>query len=324
MDRTRHQLTVGYTPAEADAPTGQELAAVSGQVLADQVKTVILGSTLFEEPIESTDSSVVLSLDEAIYKAQHKLMLETKGKSAGKAITCRFLSAVPVITRGTYRALLESIYKCTTFSELAAQLMRIYNNGPADGEQRFLIDKIDDYVTAEYNRMLRDRFSLPTSVDSFSSDEKDILEYINKKFGPIYGDTYLEYQKEFMLKIFTPMQQATYDSIIYSLIDPGHSAEPTEGDDTPPAYATAVFQLISMTAVGFSSRELNVGLLEKHAGVLSEENFPGLLTYSKAVHKQTSEEHPVAHHYIVTSDSKVYEVVEGLIGRGNHLISQIR
>lgn len=320
MDRTRHQLNTGFT-GQPDH-SGKELAAIPGDLLAKQAKEVILSADFYEEPLMADGGGVVLSREEAIYKARHKLVASNKGKEKGRALTSSFLLAVPVITRGTYREAMAALTKATSYEQLCGLMNRMA--AASDPEQANLVKQLDKYLTGEFNRLVFNKLSLDIKVGSFMEDAKDMPKFLNDTQGSVYGDALLEVQRDWLLKMFTPMDEAVYDQIIYTVIDPSHSAEPTAEDEHPLPYTTAVFQVNTVTAVGYTAAELNVGLLGQHSGTLSSETFPGLLTYAKTIFKATAEsDHPVAHHYIVTSDSHVFEVHQSLIGLGIYMISQI-
>lgn len=323
MDRSQHQITHGYQHNNNPGkPTGENLAIKSGEVLSVESKAVMLRSDLYEEPTYAGGGGIVLTRDEALLKTQHRLMVLNKGKVTDKAVTASYLLAKPIITCTNYSEMIRKLTEHKSLAAMTSAMQRMAaSNNP---EMKHLVEQLNTYATAEFNAFLRDKLSLPIELDSFVEDAASVIDYANSKHGSIYGDAIAENQDSFLQKIFTPMDKDIYDSIIYTMIDPGHSAKDVEGEEEQP-YATAVFQFITVTAVGFTAAQLNVGLLENHCGVLTQDRFPGLLTYAKNTLKTAmNNEHPVAHHYIVTSDLQVYEVHQGLIGIGTYLISKVQ
>lgn len=324
MDRSKHQLTPlqsslipNNIPPQARAEKLQSSLTEQAKAIADSdvVGNLNNNSTVHE------GTKLATTLHEAIFNTQYALHNKYHGKVYGKTYTCNHILAHVNATTHNFRTLVEEVASCRTFAAVASIMHGAITKNAGNQSMANFIKILNDHMTKELNNFVLTKMCVDVTLGSFMDDSMDLENYLTNQRGKIYGDSIAEMQQFIIDSAVGFLEPSLEEDMLAQIVD---IPEVVEGDQPERVYATMFTQFISVTAIGVNSAELNLGLMSKMPNLLNADKFSGLNSLTKSLFKSTDKTNMTySHHYIVTSDKKVFELHRGVIGHGTYLISEV-
>lgn len=314
MDRARHMTTVPVNTTVGEQ-TLEKLSESTAQAAEEKSIKAISGA--IDSTVDSGDNIAIYdTLDSYLFDNRAKLYRNNKSKIQGKAVTSYGIVLKNIISSKNHRDLLLRLANCKTFANLSAIINQTLNdskNTAAYPDISSFISELDEFLADEFTSFLQTRLSFSLRIDSFIEDSATVIPYLDKKYGETYSKAVASNQETFIAGVFAK----TYLSDEYNeLIMEGEHAEDIE-------FITSIPQAVSVTTIGVTSKELNIGVLEGHGNLITSKRFPALANFVDALFKSVKNwPAGFAHHYIETSDRVLYEVNEGIIGNSVILITK--
>lgn len=326
MDRQKHETAfqgVRLQNNEHDMFDGAEvsLARTSGEPAAtaeDEAIDQIAAS------LTTVDNSVAYqssSLQEAILKTDVIFEKEKKANSKKSVMTLNLITT-PMVTDKNYFELLGSLSQCQTIKQLITKIKRVL---AVQKQSRTSIERLfhrlDIRLTQEFNALLRTRLCVDTlSATSFVDDCEDIVEYLRDKYGVTYANALEKIEEEFIQSTFCAITSIDeHDDYIESAV---------KTDLLEEGVAVTFFSnYCTITRVEVNSATLDIGFVnEKLSGFITGAKHRELLALSVNIFERIKQDFSdmfIAHHYLVTSDDKIYELHESAITGNDYLISYV-
>lgn len=323
MDREQHSLvTTSVMASTAYVPPnfstrGEALEKSLLEVKADEEEKV-------DETIEGDEKKVVVSknwkaltfLDELIFSTRLSQRIKFEDDACTTYRNYAMLG-VPFITGKENKTFIPILSGQNNFFELSDFLKRMLDSPKSDNDRIMFINKLDSYLTKELTRVIRSKFSISISIDSFIDDSALLETWFRKNSGDIYGDAYKDLQKDF-IKTFVNAFDINERPIELQLRN-------NLSDDDGQAHYMPVVLLkncYSVTCVQINSKELNVAIptventeFPGRSCMIPESHLPILYKFAKNLFEEAEKENVLfAHHLLVTSDDKIYELNKSILG----------
>lgn len=260
--------------------------------------------------------------DEATQKLRNLQLVETDAEYLGEDSLISFVTTARVrrlltqITEGltaftvtgsivtnfaTPRHLADELFTelglCRTFDGVE-QTLRDFMKKHQNEFASALTWRVDRFLRRELLHVIRKRMgAVPFNFDSFIDDQTEVIEALEKDFGPAYSKALLKYQHRFISALFGESNVSFADDEA-----PLVSSEPR----------------CTVTLLDIDRENFGVHIADDVSHEVFPTNFPGLHEFIVAVVKNNPE---ALHHYIVTEDDFVYEIHSSVIGEGVYLIS---
>lgn len=260
--------------------------------------------------------------DETTQKLRNLQLVETDAEYLGEDSLISFVTTARVrrlqtqVTEGltaftvtgsivtnfaTPRSLAEELFMelalCRTFDGVE-QTLRDFMKKHQIELASALAWRVDRFLRRELLHVIRKRMgAVPFNFDSFIDDQTEVIEALEKDFGPAYSKALLKYQHRFISALFGESNVRFADDGA-----PLVSSEPR----------------CTVTLLDIDRENFGVQITDDISHEVFPTNFPGLHEFIVAVVKNNPE---ALHHYIVTEDDFVYEVHKSVIGDDVYLIS---
>lgn len=222
--------------------------------------------------------------------------------------------AKPIICKADHSVFLKSLSSCKTFREVAAILSETLT---INSDDRSLINfcyEIEKILTKEINEVISNRMSIPhIDIDSFIDDVNDLPEYLGNTFGAMYKRIFLEFQRDYIPSMLGVCEEALAETLRENL-----------GNDSDKTIINFISQDYSFTYLNVNSYELGIKPYQFCASSLSEDDNPLMHKVVRGIFRQDKVlELEALHNLIITSDNKIYEVFEGMIGNDFYTIREV-
>lgn len=326
MDRQKHETAfqgVRLQSNEHDMFDGAEvsLARTSSEPVVtaedEAIDQVAAALTTVDNSVAYQSSS----LQEAILKTDVIFQKEKKASSKKSVMTLNLITT-PMVTDKNYFELLGSLSQCQTIKQLIIKIKRVLavQKQSRSAIER-LFNRLDIRLTQEFNALLRTRLCVDTlSATSFVDDCEDIVEYLRDNYGVTYANALEKIEEEFIQSTFCAIDSLEeHNDYIESAV---------KSDLLEDGVAVTFFSsYCTITRVEANSATLDVGFVnEKLSGFITGSKHRELLALSVNIFERIKQDFSdmfIAHHYLVTSDDKIYELHESAITGNDYLISYV-
>lgn len=282
--------------------------------------------TAEDEAIESIASTFSSTTDSQWYQnstlqdavLNTNLIFECDGSQ--KSVMTMNLITTPVVTDKNYYELLSDLAESQTIRRLITKIKRLLavqmeSNSPIEK----LMHRLDKKLTEEFNKLIKTRLCIDTlSASSFVDDCEDIVNYLRDKYGQTYASALEKIENEFIESSFCVI--STVEDHDQYIDTAAKMALPEKG-----VTITFLSQYCTITRVNVNSETLDVGFVnDKVSGFINGSKHRELLALCVNIFERIKDKFSdasIAHHYLVTSDDKIYELHESAITGNDYLIS---
>lgn len=178
---------------------------------------------------------------------------------------------------------------------------------------------INKKMTEIINRMLKQNMSIPNlSIDSFTADIEELIDYLGTEFGSVIKDAFLKEQKQFIYSAFKPTESGLLDDLTVFLLE----GRVFDGVEEPVlTYISCNYCLTYLDCLSF---ELDIELSKDVSSMVTKVNTP--LLHGLIENMFENEDVRITTHdrYLIkTNDHRILECSRGLIGEGIYLVTLV-
>lgn len=313
VDRTKHTLTTPMLAHTSHIPDGSPTREAAFEKSVER-------HTQTENPVLNKKAAVhnnVLIrtfIEELIFDTKvAQKMVKPENDCGVFRMNC--IKGTPFVATKDIGEIANKLSAMKNFQEIALTMQSILNSD-TEQEIKDFIFELDLFLTKEVNNLLQNKMSIEMSIDSFIDDICDLSEYLNNRKGATFSNAFDKCQLAFIETYLTPIRdQELVLDMQNSLIDP------EEGTDIS-LHSVFYWHSYTITSVRMHSSELRIGISEKSSNIITEQSFPVLRNFCKKLFDSVAiDEHGIAHHVLVTSDNKKYELHQSLFVPDTYLIS---
>lgn len=316
VDREKHVITTAMMTHTSHIPQGFSTREAAFE---KSVKDI----TINENPV--LNAKAMVSSKALIRNFTEELMFDTRvaQKLAASENDCgvyqmNCVKATPFVATKDITEVANKLSEMTNFQNVALTMQSILNSD-IDQEVKDFVFELDLMLTKQVNSVLQNKMSIDLSIDSFVDDVCDLSEYLLNSKGSSFSKAFDSLQESFIDTYLKPI--ADEDLIMQmreSLMDP------EEGVDVE---LSSVFywHSLTITSVQMHSSELKIGIGSKSSSIITNSSFPVLRNFCRKLFEAASkEDHGFAHHILVTSDNRKYELHQSAFMPDTYLISYFK
>lgn len=316
VDRSKHTLTTPMMAHTSHIPQGSPTRQAAFEKSVEKLTQV-------ESPVLNTKAAI--SGKALIRNFVEELIFDTKvaQKMVSPENDCgvfqmNCVKGTPFVATKDIQDIASKISDMRNFQEIALTMQSILNS-EIDSEVKDFIFELDLMLTKEVNNLLQNKMSIAVTIESFIDDICDISEYLKENKGETFSRAFDAYQEEFINIFLKPIDDPDLvQQMQESLIDPEEGVE---------VKLSSVFYWHNhtITSIRMHSSELRIGIGEKTSSIITEQSFPVLRSFCKKLFDSVAkEERGYAHHVLVTTDNKKYELHKSLFMPDTYLISNFK
>lgn len=325
MDRDQHSIvtSAGMASTAYIPPTfkTREEAAEKSLLEVKAPENQTISETIVDGEAEGVNLSknwkALSFVDELMFNTKLSQRLKYEDDACTAYRNYAFVG-LPFITQSANKSLLKRFSGHKTFDDLTTEMNAILTNKIVSNDTLVFVQKLDAYLTKELVKTLRSKLSVSIVIDSFIDDAVTVSTWLLNEVGELHRDAYEKYQREFILTFLSPFSDNESD-LEFQLKE---SFVENEEEDAERLPLVLIKNCYSVTSVQINSSELNVSLptadnikFPGRSCMIPQTSLPVLYKFAKNLFEEADKEKEYfAHHLLVTSDDKVYELHKSIIG----------
>lgn len=316
VDRNKHVITTPMMTLTSHIPQGSPTREAAFEKSVEKI-VQNENPVLNAKPTVSTKVLIRNFTEELIFDTRVAQKLVSPENDCG-LFQMNSIKATPFVATKDITEVASKLSEMKSFQDIALTMQSILNSD-TDQEIKDFVFELDLLLTKEVNNVLQNRMSIDLSIDSFVDDICDLSEYLKEKKGESFSNAFDRNQADFIEAYLTPIDDK-------ELVDQMHESL-MDSEDGHPVDLSSVFYWHSytITNVRMHSSELKIGIGPKSSSIITDQSFPVLRNFCKKLFDSVSkEDHGYAHHILITSDNKKYELHRSMFVPDTYLISYFK
>lgn len=316
VDRNKHVITTPMMTLTSHIPQGSSTREAAFEKSVEKM-THNESPVLNAKPTVSSKTLIRNFTEELIFDTRVAQKLVSPENDCG-VFQMNSIKATPFVATKDITEVASKLSEMKNFQDIALTMQSILNSD-TDQEVKDFVFELDLFLTKEVNNVLQNRMSIDLSVDSFVDDISDMSEYLKEKKGESFSIAFDKNQEEFIETYLTPIDDK-------ELVDQMHESLMDSEDDHPVDLSSVFYwHSYTITNVRMHSSELKIGIGPKTSSIITDQSFPVLRNFCKKLFNSVSkEDHGYAHHVLITSDNKKYELHRSMFVPDTYLISYFK
>lgn len=312
VDRNQHVITTPMMTLTSHIPAG---AATRQEAFEKSVEKMVQSESPAFNGKTVIDNNWLLRnfADEMIFDARVSQKLAKPENDCGVYQIFAIKGTPFVATKDIEETALQ-LSKMKNFQEVALTMQSILNSD-IDQEVKDFVFELDMLLTKEINSMLRNKMSMVNFIDSFIDDICDMSEFLRTTKGETYAKAFDDCQKTFIETFLAPITEDEIKSELASVF--------SQDEDSAVKLSSVFYEHnYTITNVRLHSSELKIGIGKGTSSIITEQSFPVLRNFCKKLFQSADKTgKQFAHHIMITSDFKKYELHRSMFVPDTYLIS---
>lgn len=284
------------TDSEPDAELEKKLAQINS----------------FVSPTWLIDSSI-----NSLITSSRVKQIKANGSDAGSIYTVYGIYGDPVVVVPSvdYRAMFDKLANSSTFVEVLDVIDTLVNKLGKTTSDVYLAMRIEEYMTAVINRVLKNNLSIPKlKITSFKEDIKSLADFIGRKYSVVHKEVFQEMEDNIIKLVFGGYHASECESLTEAFVD---------DEDRDSVTVEFLISNYSFTQLAFHSSELNVKPFEACASLV-DSSTPILYQIATALLKQERESKSVIYRrFLITSDDVIFEISKGWLTKNAITVTRL-